>query len=36
LVKLVHAELLMMPSRTDDSVRPEFAAEVANMLPLHR
>ena len=31
-LKLVKADVLMMPSRTDDSVRPEFAAEVVNML----
>lgn len=31
-LKLVQADVLMMPSRTDDSVRPEFAAEVVEIL----
>jgi homoserine O-acetyltransferase len=31
-LKLVQAEVLMMPSRTDGSVRPEFAAEVVDIL----
>lgn len=31
-LELVKADVLMMPSRTDDSVRPEFAAEVVDIL----
>jgi homoserine O-acetyltransferase/O-succinyltransferase len=31
-LKLVKADVLMMPSRTDDSVRPPFAAEVVEIL----
>jgi homoserine O-acetyltransferase len=31
-LRLVKADVLMMPSRTDDSARPEYAAEVVDIL----